>query len=526
MALAMVDISASTDMIDERDDLGDGDPALWAFWMGQDRIAGKKEDLWAKRGEKIIKRYRDERGSTDRGLHRLNILWSNVQTLIPTLYARTPKADVRRRFLDEDDTGRYASLLLERCLAYALDQCSFDDVMKGAVEDRLLPGRGTARVVYIPHFGEPLPPIAPEAGAEGDPSGEPDPEPPEAAPREVVFEEAAITYLFWGDYREGPARTWREVPWVRYQSYMTKDELIKRFGQKGKRVNLDHTPPGAEMNVETATPPDIFKKARVFEFWDKSKKEVVWLAPGTPDLILDKQADPLCLPDFFPSPNPLLATTTTESRIPVPDYAQYQDQADAIDNLTARIDVLTRALKLSGVYPGVQKDILNRLISADTENQLIPVEDWNGWQDKGGLASFIQWMPIKEVAETLVQLYAAREKTKDLLYEVTGIGDIMRGQTSPNETLGAQQLKANFSTRRIKPQQTEVARFARDLIRLVGGVVAEHFAPETISAITGYPQLKKVPQVPPAPPMWVPAPMPPPQMMAPPQPQMPMGAPQ
>lgn len=91
----MVDISASTDMIDERDDLGDGDPALWAFWMGQDRIAGKKEDLWAKRGEKIIKRYRDERGSTDRGLHRLNILWSNVQTLIPTLYARTPKADVR-----------------------------------------------------------------------------------------------------------------------------------------------------------------------------------------------------------------------------------------------------------------------------------------------------------------------------------------------------------------------------------------------------------------------------------------------
>jgi hypothetical protein len=108
-------------------------------------------------------------------------------------------------------------------------------------------------------------------------------------------------------------------------------------------------------------------------------------------------------------------------------------------------------------------------------------------------------MPIQQVAETLLQLYNARDRVKGALYEITGIGDIMRGMTNPNETLGAQELKANFATRRIVPQQREVARFARDLLRLMGAVVAEHFSARTIAMITGYPQLDPVPALPPRP---------------------------
>jgi hypothetical protein len=96
----------------------------------------------------------------------------------------------------------------------------------------------------------------------------------------------------------------------------------------------------------------------------------------------------------------------------------------------------------------------------------------------------------------LIQLYNARDKTKAILYELTGIGDIMRGMTSPDETLGAQELKANFSTRRITPQQKKVAKFARDMFRLMAGVIVEHFSAKTISLITGFPQLDPVPQVP------------------------------
>lgn len=498
--------------IDTRADLGSGDAALWSYWMTQDKIAGKEEERWHKRGRKVVARYRDERGGVQ-GVHRMNILWSNVQTLIPTLYARTPKPDVQRRWMDQDDTGRLASLLLERATTYSLDNGDFDATLKSVVEDRLLPGRGTARVMYVPHFGDPIETEPDKFEGEEDAPVDVDNEGDEGDQgREVVYEETLVTYVYWEDYREGAARTWKQVPWVRYRAFMSQDELVKRFGAKGKRVNLDISPKGAADNDKEKPPADIYKKAAVHEIWDKLKGEVVWLAPGTPDLILDRKDDPLRLPDFFPSPDPLLATTTTNTRIPVPDYAEYQDQAEELDKLTARIDTLTRALKVSGVYAGAHKQALQQLVDDGTENRLIPVEDWAAWADKGGLSNMIQWMPIKEIADTLIQLYAARDKTKELLYEITGIGDIMRGQTSPNETLGAQQLKANFSTRRIVPQQKAVANFARDLIRLVGAVIAEHFDAKTISMITGYPQLAPVPPVPPMP---APQPVPPSGMMVP-----------
>lgn len=519
----MVDAAALGDRIEERKDLGAGDEAVFAYWQAQEAIAEKEERTWIKRARNIVKRYRDDRGDsitfTGEGKHQFNVLWSNVQTLLPTLYARTPKPDVERRFKDEDPVGRLASTLLERCLSYSLDAGDFDSVMKAVVQDRLLPGRGVARVLYVPTFGDKMPAQGEEAesaedddaeaqGSDIDSEGdedEPDDEGAEkketAEPlREVTYEEARAEYVFWEDYREGPARQWCEVPWVRYQSYLTRDALIKRFGKtKGAKVQLDFTPKGMSGDPEKdAPPPDLYKKAIVREYWDKSKKQAVWIAPGTPDLVLDTQDDPLKLQDFFPNPDPLLSTTTNEKRIPVPDYVEYQDQARELDNLTARIDKLTAALQVKGVYPGENKQVLQQLFDGG-DNTLVPVEDWMAFADKGGLEKMILWVPIKQIAETLIQLYNARDRVKALLYEITGLSDILRGETNPNETFGAQELKANFATRRITPQQKDVAKFARDLLRLLGGVIAEHFSAKTISMITGYPQLDPVPQLPPRP---------------------------
>jgi hypothetical protein len=530
----MIDASASTDRIETLDDLGSGDAARFAYWEMQEKIAEKEERAWIKRARDIVKRYRDERPQAAQTASRFNILWSNVQTLQPTLYARTPKPDVERRFRDEDPVGRLAALLLERSLAYAIDAVNFDAVMRAVVEDRLLPGRGVARVVYVPHFGEPLMENGQAASNEEDADdghetteddSETDPSagirPAVSDLREVVFEEVQARYVFWEDYREGPARQWNEVPWVRYRSYMTRAELIARFGRrKGRAVTLDHAPKGAGDVSRADRPPDLYQKAVVHEVWDKASRRVCWYAPGTPDLILDEQDDPLGLPEFFPSPDPVLATTSNDKRVPVPDYTEYQDQARELDILTARIDRLTRALKVSGIYPGEEKQVLQQLIDEGTENRLIPVDDWPAFADKGNLGNLIQWMPIQQIAETLIQLYNARDRVKAVLYEITGIGDIMRGMTNPNETLGAQELKANFATRRIVPQQKEVARFARDLLRLLGAVIAEHVAPRTISLITGYPQLDPVPALPPRPlppplpPGSTPAPQPPPALAA------------
>lgn len=551
----MAEAAATAERIETRADLakGDGrngestDAARYAYWMAQEAVAEKEEREWIKRSRDIVKRYRDERPEAKRDAHQFNILWSNVQTLGPTLYARTPKPDVQRRFIDADPTGRLAAILLERSITYSADAFAFDDVMKAVVQDRLLPGRGVARVLYVPYFGKEIEAEKAQSSVKG---GEDDnetfedrqaqaatianpgdagaakdsapqqaitktgeeakddarPEPgaeslTRAKPlREVDYEETTARYVYWQDYREGPARQWIEVPWVRYRSYLTRDALCERFGDvKGKQVQLDYTPKGMDSESDK-TPPDLYKKAIVDEYWDKARKEVIWIAPGTPDVVLDCQDDPLELPGFFPNPDPLLATTTNDSRIPVPDYIEYQDQARELDRLTARIDRLTTALKVSGVYPGETKQELQQLIDAD-ENKLIPIGDWQAWSDKGGLKTFIEWLPIKQIAETLIQLYNARDRVKQVLYEITGLSDILRGQTVPNETLGAQEMKANFATRRISPQQKDAAKHARDLFRLMGQVIAIHFDAKTISLISGYPQLDPVPKLPPQPQM-------------------------
>lgn len=537
----MVEIATNTDPIEERRDLGDDDAALWAFWDMQEAIAAREERHWRRRGRAITKRYRDERDAAQKEGHRFNIFWSNVQTLKPALYGRTPAPDCERRFKDQDDTGRLAAEILERALDYCVESYGLDTAMRAAVEDRLIPGRGTLRILYVPRYGDAIddegeegdeegaPSVVAEAGdrgaqtPEGTADGKLQAEPPAAEPnsdeqppeplREVVWEEARVKYVAWEDYCEGPARQWDEVPWVRYASYMTRAELVARFGKKGKKVNLDFTPRGSAER-EDSVPPDAYKKAKVFETWDKAKREVVWWAPSTPEIILDRVEDPLKLRDFFPQPEPLLATTTTDKRIPVADYDEYRDQAKQIDRLSERIERLERALKVSGIYPGEEKQTLQQLVDESTENRLIPVADWNHIVDKGGLQGMIQWMPIKEIAEALIRLYDARDRAKQVLYEITGIGDIIRGATSPDETYGAQRLKSQFTNLRLSEPQKAVSRLARDTIRILAQVIAGHFAPRTISMMTGYPQLVPVPptpqppQVPPALLMQPPAPPP------------------
>ena len=67
--------------------------------------------------------------------------------------ARLPKADVSRRFGDNDPVGRVASLLIQRALDYEIEHYpDYRSSMRHAVEDRFLGGRGVAWVRYDPHI--------------------------------------------------------------------------------------------------------------------------------------------------------------------------------------------------------------------------------------------------------------------------------------------------------------------------------------------------------------------------------------
>jgi hypothetical protein len=455
--------------VETPDDFGSGDDteAECKRWSEEIRTASKHFEKWTKQGRNIIRRYRDERDAASAGATKFNILWSNIQVLQPALYAKQPKPQVDRRHLDQDPVGKAASLILERALSHALDEYEFDEVMKAVRDDYLLVGRGTAWVRYEPVYGD----------------EQPDPAGGDATFRPVSFETAPCDYVGWEDFLHGVAPRWQHVPWVARKVHLTRDELVSRFGDEvGKAVPMK-TVNGMDKD-DAAEYGDVFKRALVWEIWDKGTKTAYWICPGHAQL-LDKRKDPLGLREFFPCPRPLLATTTTDSLVPVPDFHEYQDQARELDELSARIACLTKALKVAGVYDGSVSDV-QRLLQEGVENELIPVTNWAAFAGNGGMKGSIQFLPLDEIANTLIQLYSARDKVKQDLYEITGLSDIIRGASMASETATAQRIKGQFASLRLTDRQNEVARFARDVIRLKAEIMSEHFAPETLATASGY----------------------------------------
>jgi hypothetical protein len=104
---------------------------------------------------------------------------------------------------------------------------------------------------------------------------------------------------------------------------------------------------------------------------------------------------------------------------------------------------------------------------------------------RGGLEKAIAWWPIEAIAKVLKELYVQRDQIKQTIYEITGLSDILRGQTDPNETLGAQELKAQTGSMRVQAKQAEIQRFARDLFRLKAEIISTKFSWETITTMTG-----------------------------------------
>lgn len=449
------------------------DKQYWSDCIAQ---YNKDAQKWVDRCKKIVKHYKDERKDELAGVIRYNILWANIQTLKPALYAKDPHPEVERRFKDNDDLGRVASDILERCLSYSIGNHGFGDIMRECVLDKLLVGRGVAWVRYVPSFKDAEEPgmVTDDASAEG--YGEGSDEPEEAA-QVIDFEDIAYDFVYYEDFGYSKSRTWEEVGAVWRRVFLSRDELVERFGEEiGKAIPLDH-------KAEDAPEDTTQKKATIYEIWDKCEKEAIWLSLEYPDL-LDVRKDPLGLSSFFPCPKPMFGTIANDSTIPVPDYALYQDQAIELDQLTQRIAMITKAIKVAGVYDASAKDI-DRLMSDGVTNQLIPVDNWAMFAEKGGISGAVSLLPMAEIAQTLMQLYEIRDKVKQDLYEISGMSDIIRGASDPNETATAQKIKSNYASVRLNDQQRDVQRFARDLLRIAGEIIPNLFQIETIKQICG-----------------------------------------
>lgn len=474
---------------------GKPDPkAVVTRWLRELGAADRHEADWRERADKICKLYRDERekASAEAGsstTRRFNILYANTEVMKGALYSQVPAPDVRSRFLDKDAIARWSAFILNRALLASIEEMKdgedFDALMKAVVFDMIVPGRGVARVKYTPtinRFEQRAEVPAPAEGAvlpedvEQDEQGYFRMEQVE----EVVYECAETEYVEWAMFRYSPAKRWKKVRWVAFGELLTRDDLVAQFGKDiGNAVVMKWMPKGMEDNAEN----QIFKRALVWTIWNKTQKRCIVVTEGYKDGPLQEVDDPLKLEDFFPMPRPIYDIPSTDTLVPTPEYAIYQDHAMQLDAIEERISVLTDALRRRGVYDASIEE-LEGLANAP-DNKFIPVKNYREFMEKGGIEQAFQELDISGLSAVLLELMKQAESKKQQIYEIIGISDIMRGATKAAETLGAQELKSQWGSVRTGPRQSEVQRFARDMIRLKAEIIAEHFSAQTLATMTG-----------------------------------------
>ncbi len=441
-------------------------------WQTEIKAAEQELTKFHEDATRIVHRYLDKRDDWGKDQSRVNLFWSTTKVLLSMLYARPPKADVSRTYQDyEDDVARVAGAILQRLLNRGFDEnvSQWDASVRQGIEDWLVVGLGQIWLRYeVKTEQEEVPAMLDELGNELVPA---------FTQERIIEEDAPCDYIHWRDFFWSPARTWAEVRWVARRVFMTKDQLTERFGEEiAKVIPLGKS--GPKDTRDDSPKYDPWNKAQVFEIWCKENKKVYWYADGA-DVILDVKDDPLGLEGFFPCPKPVAANVTSSNFMPRADFIFAQDQFNELDEINTRITWLTRAAKVVGVYDKSAEGI-QRVFNQGTENQLIPVDNWALFAERGGIKGQVDWVPIEAVVNAINQLRQYRQDKVMQIYEVLGISDVMRGSSRASETATAQQIKAQFGSTRIQLMQFYIAEWISHALRIKAEIICKHWQPQTI----------------------------------------------
>lgn len=388
--------------------------------------------------DKVFSRARSVGGVSTYQDPDFDLFWASTEILKPAVYARPPVPVVSTRFSIRDPFLDQVSEILERAIATSLDQTGMDDVMQGARDDLIMSGRGVAWVSF-------------EDGTH----------------KSIVVEHLENT-----DFLHEPARKWSEVGWVARCAWMTKEEMRERFSDKSDLAYQNATFSSQRDEAKHGMT-DHSEKAPVWEVWSRMDNRVYWVSEGV-DVMLDEEDPFLDLSGFFPCPKPAYATLKRRTLVPVPDYGRYETNLEQINDLTSRIyglldQIRARGLIAAGTDVGSATQAL--LAEADDDMMLIPVPA----ATLVGNGDMVQWLPVSMFAETVQGLITARQQLISDFYELSGISDIMRGASDAQETLGAQQLKSQYGSVRVRDKSAALIRLARDVAAIAGEIICENY---------------------------------------------------
>ncbi len=407
----------------------------------------RAEEYW-KPFHDLIEETRKYYGN-EKNKNKHNIFWASVEIMKPFLYFKQPRPYVDRREKSSDPVIAAACRIVENALVWNLEQFDFDSVVKYARNDFLISGMGILEEKYEAEMQS--------AEVDGEIS-------------EIKSSERVITsYFDPADFLADSEKVgiWEDAGWAARKIWMTKQEVIDAFGEEVKNLIVE---PG-EKDYQG-------KDTLIYKVWDKETAKIYWISKECKTRFLKVSDDLLKLPGFFPFPKPIFATQRNDSLLPVPDYAEIKALLDELDGVTNRMKLTMKALKVSGAYDSAFPELGNIL---NKDVTLVSIPDFGKLRDAGGLRGIMDFAPIEQYLNVLKQLSERRQQLKAELFELTGVSDIMRGNSDPNETATAVKQKTNFGSLRNQDRQNDMQRFLTDLFKIKAEIICENFSAEMLA---------------------------------------------
>lgn len=420
------------------------------------------------------------------------LIHANIDVLRPLIYSDAPQPIVRRRHRGDGATSETAIMAAEagqRLAEWIIEDGDFDAAMQAARDDWLIAGRGSVRALYKADFA--TLDLGPEAETLGLP----------AQIETKTDERVCLRPSRWRRLLLAPSHDWHEMPWIAFEVSMSRRAVEERFGAD-VAAQIGYDQPGlsnsatplesadeqsptsisdaTHTGTREASPHDV---ATVWEIWDRTAGRVVWWCASYKQALLAEQPDPLGLSGFFPMPRPLLASTRAGTMTPRPDIAYYERRAEEVNEASRKLASILRVISVSGLFPGQDSHAVKQLL--DGENKLVPVEAWLKFIERGGMNGMIQWLPLDAMIAAMQALLALREAARQAMFEASGVSDVMRAESDPNETATAQQIKGRYAGMRLMLRQREMAAYARDALKIAVEIALEHFDTARIAAICG-----------------------------------------
>lgn len=432
-----------------------------AYWNSRIQQEKKAHEKFRKQAKDSQQAARDDSNKK----HTYNIHWSNCRITAAAIYAKSPKADVRRRFQKPDPEEKELARGVERAIDYSIDVGRFDTASRAVVRDFVRSGIGVPRVVYDAKT-QPMQ-LSPEALQVVQAMGE-------EVPEEVVDQSVDIEHVPWSCFGWEPGHSeWKNVGWVYFKTYNSAKGVKQEYGVKIE---------GTEEGDQDREARKYGNEVVIYEIWHKPSRKVFVISPSH-DEPLDVYDDPLGLQGFYPCPRPMFDNLKSDELIPKPDYCFIESQIQELQRIAQERKAL--AAKIRPVRLCDAKDSQQVQDVLDTPGGgVVPVSSLVERMSEAGGALMVP-VPNDDQIKGLEVLDRQLENVKQQVYEILGISDIVRGASQASETATAQQIKSNWANVRLNEKQSEVNRCWRETLRIMAEIVCEQFLPEQFALMTG-----------------------------------------